>query len=108
MQKNREQINSINIRLREIDTEIGNVPTRDQIKNSNAFHHGYDGQNVLFADGHTSYEKQPDVGVKNDNIYTYWSTEGGQTEQDRRGSTAPASRSEENDAKSKDDSFLVI
>ena len=67
-----------------------------------------EGQNVLFGDGHTSYEKQPNVGVKNDNIYTYWSTGENPTEQDKQGGTAPTNRSAENDAKSKDDSFLAI
>ncbi len=63
---------------------------------------------VLFGDGHVSYEKQPNIGVKNDNIYTFWSTEENPTEQDKQGETAPTSRSVENDAKSKDDSFLAI
>lgn len=67
-----------------------------------------EGQYVLFADGHTSFEKQPNVGDKNDNIYTFWSTEENPTEQDIQGGTAPTSRSPENDAKSKDDSFLAI
>lgn len=29
-----------------------------------------EGQNVLFADGHSSFEKTPIVGIDNDNIYT--------------------------------------
>lgn len=29
-----------------------------------------EGQNVLFADGHSSFEKKPIVGIDNDNIYT--------------------------------------
>jgi hypothetical protein len=65
------------------------------------------GQPVQYADGHVSYEKQPNVGVKNDNIYTYWSTEDNPTEQDIQGGTAPTSRTE-NDAKSEEDSFLVL
>ncbi|MHC5163328.1 MAG: hypothetical protein ACYSO4_09495, partial [Planctomycetota bacterium] len=66
------------------------------------------GQNVAYADGHTSYEKQPNVGVKYDNIYTYWSTKENPTEQDKQGGTAPTGRSPENDAKSSNDSFLVL
>jgi len=66
------------------------------------------GQNVLFGDGHVSFEKQPNIGVDSDNIYTFWSTEDNPTEQDKQGGTAPTSRSVENDAKSKDDSFLAI
>lgn len=67
-----------------------------------------EGQNVLFADGHTAFEKQPNVGVRRDNIYTFWSTEDNPTEQDIQGGTAPTSRSPENDAKSENDSFLAI
>lgn len=67
-----------------------------------------EGHNILFADGHASHEKQPNVGVNNDNIFTFWSTDKTVTEQDKQGGTAPTSRSAENDAKSRDDSFLVI
>lgn len=67
-----------------------------------------EGQNVLFADGYASFEKQPNVGVKNDNIYTFWSTDENPTEQDKQGGTAPTSRNPENNAKSADDSFLAI
>ena len=67
-----------------------------------------DGQNVLYADGHTSYEQQPNTGVNNDNIYTFWSTDDNPTEQDKQGGAAPAGRTPENDAKSEEDSFLVI
>ena len=87
---------------------ISDSITKEQIKNSNAYHHNYEGQNILWADSHASFEKQPNVGVKNDNIYTFWSTEENPTEQDIQGGTAPTSRSAENDAKSKDDSFLAI
>ncbi|MHC5198568.1 MAG: type II secretion system protein [Planctomycetota bacterium] len=67
-----------------------------------------EGHNVLFADGHTSYEKQPNVGVNGDNIYTFWSTEDNPIKQDIQGGTAPTSRSPENNAKSSNDSFLAI
>jgi prepilin-type N-terminal cleavage/methylation domain-containing protein/prepilin-type processing-associated H-X9-DG protein len=67
-----------------------------------------EGQNILFGDGHVSFENQPNVGVKNDNIYTFWSTEEDPTKQDRQGGTAPTNRSAENDAKSSTDSFLAI
>lgn len=66
------------------------------------------GQNVLFSDGHISYEQQPNVGVGNDNIYTFWSTDENPTQQDIQGGTAPTGRTPENDAKSETDSFLVI
>ena len=66
------------------------------------------GQIVLFADGHTSYETQPNVGVNNDNIYTAWPTDDNPTDQDKQGGSAPTGRTPDNDAKSEDDSFLVI
>ena len=44
--------------------------TREKIKLGNAQTHQDDGQNVLFADGHTSFEKTPACGVNEDNIYT--------------------------------------
>jgi prepilin-type N-terminal cleavage/methylation domain-containing protein len=43
------------------------------IQSANAYPHGREGQNVTYADGHNSWETRPDVGVKNDNIYTRWS-----------------------------------
>ncbi|MBN2513895.1 MAG: hypothetical protein JXB18_13240, partial [Sedimentisphaerales bacterium] len=67
-----------------------------------------EGQNVLYADGHSAYEIQPNIGMGNDNIYTYWSTEKEPSEQDIQGGTAPTGRTAENDAKSKEDSFLAI
>ena len=66
------------------------------------------GQNVLFVDGHTEFTRQPNCGVNDDNIYTYWSTEKNPTEQDIQGGTQPTARDKENDAKSQDDSFLVL
>ena len=66
------------------------------------------GQNVLYGDGHTSYETQPNTGVNNDNIYTAWSTDENPTDQDKQAGVPPTGRTPENDAKSEDDSFLVI
>jgi len=37
---------------------------------ANAQPHDRDGQNVMFGDGHNSYEKRTDVGVRHDGIYT--------------------------------------
>jgi prepilin-type processing-associated H-X9-DG protein len=67
-----------------------------------------EGHNVTYADGHVSYETKPNVGVKKDNIFTFHSTDKDPTEQDIQGGTNPTGRSPENDAKSKDDSFLAI
>ncbi|MBN2271962.1 MAG: type II secretion system protein [Sedimentisphaerales bacterium] len=47
---------------------------REQIKNGNAVTHQFDGQNVLFVDGHTSFEKESFCGVDEDNIYTQWTS----------------------------------
>ena len=43
---------------------------RKIIKRGNALPHDRDGQNVVFNDGHTAFEKQPFCGVKDDNIST--------------------------------------
>ncbi len=80
---------------------------KKQAMSSNSTDHEKD-QNILYADGHTATEKRPNVGVKNDNIYTFWSTEENPSEQDIQGGTAPTSRSADNDAKSETDSFLAI
>lgn len=51
------------------------LPTgdKDSIKLGNGQTHQDDGQNVLFVDGHTAFEKQSFCGVDDDNIYTQWS-----------------------------------
>jgi prepilin-type processing-associated H-X9-DG protein len=83
-------------------------PFDNQLYNSSR--HENEGQNVLYADGHGSWETRPDVGVKYDNIYTYWriKAENTPTEQDKRVGQPPTDRSPVNDAWSKDDSFLAI
>ncbi len=82
--------------------------SRNHIMLSNALAHGREGQNVTFADGHSEYVKTSDVGVKHDNIYTYWSVPKNPTESDIRIGTNPTSRSKDNDAKTAEDSFLAI
>jgi prepilin-type processing-associated H-X9-DG protein len=44
---------------RDWQLQVGNSPT-----------HQREGQNVLFADGHSSYEVRTDVGVTHDNMFT--------------------------------------
>ncbi|MBE0535812.1 MAG: type II secretion system protein [Phycisphaerae bacterium] len=41
-----------------------------EVERANSAAHGREGQNVLFGDGHSSYEKTPDVGINHDQIYT--------------------------------------
>ncbi len=51
---------------------------------ANAEAHGREGQNVLFADGSARFERRPDVGVNNDNIYTNFTGPGPWVESDKR------------------------
>lgn len=44
----------------------------DPDKKGNCAAHQREGQNVLFNDTHVSFEKYPNVGIDNDNIYKYW------------------------------------
>ena len=43
----------------------------DSIPNGNSTYHQKEGQNVLYADNHAKFEKQANVGIQMDNIYTY-------------------------------------
>ena len=46
-----------------------------------------DVENVLFADGHSSNEKRADVGITNDNIWTFWTGNTGAWDERRIGSS---------------------
>jgi hypothetical protein len=46
---------------------------REAIKAGNTVFHKQDGQNVLFMDGHSAFEKSSACGLNDDNIYTSWS-----------------------------------
>ncbi|MEM8875205.1 MAG: DUF1559 domain-containing protein [Planctomycetota bacterium] len=41
-----------------------------EMKAANSNNHGEDGQNVLYADGHVTFENTPFVGIRRDNIFT--------------------------------------
>ncbi len=79
-----------------------------KIRWANTYPHRRTGQHVLFGDGHCAWEKTSDVGVKHDNIYTFWPKEKDLTDHDIRIGKNPTARDKENDSKSKDDSFLAI
>jgi len=72
---------------------------REAVKVGNAVAHKNEGQNVLFVDGHVSFEESPACGIYDDNIYTYW--DGGDV---RRGGIPIPFASEPADRL---DSFLV-
>jgi hypothetical protein len=51
--------------------------------NGNSMNHQEDGQNILYADSHVTFEKSPTQGIEGDNIYTRGSSseEGGDPDQ---------------------------
>lgn len=51
-----------------------NKPYQASVPAGNNTYHQKDGQNVLYADLHAKFEKQANVGIQQDNIYTYWGT----------------------------------
>ncbi len=55
---------------------------------TNSASHQREGQNVLFNDGHVSFERRPTVGIQSDNIWTYWSTRP-PSDEDRQGVLNP-------------------
>ena len=46
----------------------------DDDRKGNAAPHQREGQNVLFLDTHVGFERFPNVGIENDNIYRYWNS----------------------------------
>jgi len=49
---------------------VGTQEASEAARRGNSPSHGRDGQNVLFVDGHVSFEKRSDCGLHRDNIYT--------------------------------------
>jgi len=49
--------------------EAGRVTSTEVGMRENSSHHGYEGQNVMFGDGHAEFASTPFVGPNGDNIY---------------------------------------
>lgn len=87
------------------DWSVGNSPNKKWQNNAaNSAAHKREGQNVLFGDGHASFEKRPDVGVRNDNIYNMQINRPSETGR-RRSKVTPGLGAGE--PKTKTDSYLV-
>jgi prepilin-type N-terminal cleavage/methylation domain-containing protein/prepilin-type processing-associated H-X9-DG protein len=54
------------------DYQSGWNGSKTEIQKGNSVTHQEDGQNVLFVDGHTNFEKDSRAGVDQDNVYTRW------------------------------------
>jgi len=54
------------------DATSGIGEYKDPDKTGNCAAHQREGQNVLFNDGHASFEKYPNVGIENDHIWKHW------------------------------------
>jgi prepilin-type N-terminal cleavage/methylation domain-containing protein len=90
----------------------------DPDKTENAAAHLREGQNVLFNDSHVSFEKTPNCGVENDNIWKHWGQDEGEDydpeerevgQPGETGSQTPdgIGSSLTNAPQSEDDAFLV-
>ena len=49
---------------------VTTTSSASDMKNANSRNHDGDGQNILYGDGHVSFEQNPFVGVHRDNIFT--------------------------------------
>lgn len=76
-----------------------------KVQVANSQPHDREGQNVLYADGHTNWETRSDVGVKNDGIFTGWTATSVSAESDWR--IGAATQALATFGKSRDDSTLV-
>ncbi len=61
----------------------------DDYKTGNSACHQRDGQNVLFNDNRVTFEKYPNVGIDNDNIWKYWGTLVSPTDEQKQLNTTP-------------------
>lgn len=70
----RINVNSKNVKSYEWDPAAGDCKViPDSIPKGNSLYHQRDGQNVLYADQHTKFERSANCGIEMDNIYTTWS-----------------------------------
>ena len=87
-------------------------PDKEMAKLANSVNHGRDGQNVLYGDGHVSFEANPFVGVEKDNIYTAWQAQIADPPEpvNKQGGVKPATSYQDgksNISQSEEDSFLA-
>ena len=55
----------------------------------NSASHDFEGQNVLYVDGHVDFAKSANVGIDNDNLWWTWGVAGDQFAPDTKGKQAP-------------------
>jgi prepilin-type N-terminal cleavage/methylation domain-containing protein len=56
-----------------VDPDLDQDPP-DNSPYGNSASHQREGQNVLYVDAHVDFERHPNVGVENDNIWLYWTS----------------------------------
>jgi prepilin-type N-terminal cleavage/methylation domain-containing protein len=56
-----------------VDPDLDQDPP-DNAPYGNSASHQREGQNVLYVDAHVSFERHPNVGVENDNIWLFWTS----------------------------------
>ena len=76
---------------------LNSSSSQSVMKFCNSANHDQDGQNVLYADGHVSFENNPFVGIQQDCIYTVSDITGTSTTGNGNSSTVVGSPSSAND-----------
>jgi prepilin-type N-terminal cleavage/methylation domain-containing protein len=56
----------------------------DDDRTGNAAAHQREGQNILYNDGHVRFERYPNIGIANDNIWKYWPHEPPLTQEEKQ------------------------
>ena len=94
--------------------DISEFSDPDKVRNTAA--HQREGQNVLYVDAHVAFEKAPNVGIEDDNIYICWvsnylQTAGTAKEKMQLGEQSGMPNTKKGDKKwgpyAKEDAFLV-